>query len=170
LEQLSPDDTRQLAGPKIRLIGPIWPQAKSELEQSKVSHYFIHVPPVPHSDAIEIMQAADVLLLLMSDNGHWSDIMPAKVFEYLRSGTPVLAIAPDGPASRVIIETGVGCVVRPNDILQLCKILKLIAADMSEFRKRYFCPQAEIIRRFERRSLTRELVKVLDSILDSGQV
>lgn len=49
--------------------------------------------------------------------------MPHRMFEYLRSGTPVLAIAPDGDTANRIRVVGVGCVVAPNDVAEPAKVL-----------------------------------------------
>lgn len=51
-------------------------------------------PPVSREDAIKLMREADGLVLLSSSHAS----IPAKLFEYLSAGRPILAIAPTGSA------------------------------------------------------------------------
>ncbi len=63
-------------------------------------------PPIPHRDAIAEMLGADGLVVMQADNSKHQ--IPAKVYEYLRAGRPVLALT--GRASdtgRLLEECGV---------------------------------------------------------------
>ncbi len=51
-------------------------------------------PPVDRAAILELIRAADGLLLLSSSTAS----LPAKLFEYLPSGRPILAVAPRGSA------------------------------------------------------------------------
>jgi glycosyltransferase involved in cell wall biosynthesis len=51
---------------------------------------------VSHGEAIELMRSADILCVILSDLPGADRVVPAKVFEYLASGRPILAIAPPG--------------------------------------------------------------------------
>ena len=81
---------------------------------------------VSHKEAIAHMQAADVLLLIMSRQ---RSNIPAKLFEYLASGQPILAlIPPDSPAAHIVRETKTGIVVDPGDTGQILAYKKLAYA------------------------------------------
>lgn len=47
-------------------------------------------PPIPYRDAIAEMLAAD--LLLVFQGSHFNSQIPAKIYEYLRTGNPILAL------------------------------------------------------------------------------
>jgi glycosyltransferase involved in cell wall biosynthesis len=51
---------------------------------------------VSHADAIVLMRTADALCVLVSDLPGAGRVVPAKVFEYMASDKPILAIAPHG--------------------------------------------------------------------------
>jgi hypothetical protein len=51
-------------------------------------------PPVPRDEALRLIGSADGLLLLSSSMAS----LPAKLFDYLPSGRPILAVAPRGSA------------------------------------------------------------------------
>lgn len=64
---------------------------------------------VSHQEAVQQMQSADVLLLVIPDQQPNKGIIPGKIFEYMGSGRPVLGIGPtDCDAAQLIQQTGSG--------------------------------------------------------------
>ncbi len=64
---------------------------------------------VPHADAVAAMRCADALLLAINRVDGAERIVTGKVFEYVGSGRPVVAVGPaGGDAARVLAETGAG--------------------------------------------------------------
>jgi glycosyltransferase involved in cell wall biosynthesis len=61
---------------------------------------------VPHSRAIEIMQRSHLLLVLAPR--HHEHIVPAKMYDYLGSGSQVLALAEEGATTDLMAETNCG--------------------------------------------------------------
>ncbi len=68
-----------------------------------------------HRGAIAMMCAADVLILALPDIPKAGGHISAKIYEYMASGTPVLASVPDGEMSELIEKSGCGWVVPPDD-------------------------------------------------------
>ena len=68
---------------------------------------------LPRPQALRELLSAHVLLLLAGD--HRLSVA-AKVYEYLASGQPILAISNEGSAADIIRRTGAGRVVAPNDL------------------------------------------------------
>src|SRR5206468_2661906 len=60
---------------------------------------------VTHAASIELMRTADLLFLPMHNlpEGRRASIVPGKTYEYLASGTPMLAAVPDGDARDILI-------------------------------------------------------------------
>ena len=68
-------------------------------------------PPIPYREALAEMLETDALLV-MQDRG-CNDQIPAKVYEYLRAGRPILGITdPDGDTGGVLRGAGVHHVAR----------------------------------------------------------
>jgi len=125
----------------------------------------VHVQKrVPHHEAIERMREADVLLLLIVGNEGGRKWYPGKLFEYMYARRPVLAVAPEGIAARLIHEAGIGLAVAPHETERLTKVLKDIAADVAAFREQYFHPKESVIEQFDRVTLTRKLASVFDEV------
>ena len=104
---------------------------------------------VTHGESIELMRSAELLLLPMQKlpAGTRATIVPGKTYEYLASGTPILAAIPDGDT---------------RDLL--------IAAELERVRsgappRR---PDPEVVARFEYPALAAKLAEVFDTVLAGG--
>ena len=59
---------------------------------------------------------ADILLLFVGKGSRSELVLPAKTWEYLATGHPILCLAPDGVTANLIKEHSAGLVVQPDDI------------------------------------------------------
>jgi len=78
------------------------------------------VPRIPRRDSLVEMMAASALLLVQP--GHPLSI-PAKAYEYLATGRPILAIADAGETANLIKNSGAGLVVSGEDEAQMALAL-----------------------------------------------
>lgn len=70
---------------------------------------------VSHRVAIQSMMSSHVLLLI-TDGGWWGrHLVPSKLFEYLATGRPILALVPEGAAAAILREAGGAMIVDPGD-------------------------------------------------------
>ncbi len=74
--------------------------------QHGVDHHLRFAPTVSHFESLA-RQAASGALLLLSWNDPSTDVVLAKLFEYLGAGRPVLAVGPPSPTmSKILTECG----------------------------------------------------------------
>ncbi|HTY10697.1 MAG TPA: glycosyltransferase [Bacteroidota bacterium] len=83
----------------IRLLGNLEPPDLNEFDRWKekiagLGWTLSHVPRVPRSAALEMIQEANGLLLLSASNA----AIPSKLFEYIAALKPILAVTPRGSA------------------------------------------------------------------------
>ncbi len=73
---------------------------------------------VPRRRALALQRDSEALLLLVPDSrGLGRGIVPAKLFEYLAAGRPILAaVPPDGEAAAIVRDADAGDVVAPDDV------------------------------------------------------
>jgi glycosyltransferase involved in cell wall biosynthesis len=76
---------------------------------------------VPRAEAIRIMRRSHLLLVLAPPNHDL--VLPAKIFDYLGSGSKLLALAGHGATADLMRETGAGMCVAPNDVPALKRYL-----------------------------------------------
>ncbi len=99
---------------RVRLVGRI-PGAVSRAVSAGLSDVVEVVPFVPHPRALQYQLAADHLLLIVSDAPGSAGILTGKLVEYAGARRPVIALAPDGEASRIIRTHRLGVTVPPRD-------------------------------------------------------
>lgn len=100
----------------LRLVGTVDPQVIRSVRQRGIQA-LLHVdPPVPHQEALNIQREAALLLVVANRTPTATGILTGKVFEYLASGRPLLAIGPEGgDLHHLITETQAGWFVPYGD-------------------------------------------------------
>ena len=68
--------------------------------------------------SLELQRDSEALLLLIPESGgRGLGVLTGKIFEYLAAERPILAaVPPDGAAARLVLDTGAGIVVPPDDV------------------------------------------------------
>jgi glycosyltransferase involved in cell wall biosynthesis len=124
-----------------------------------------HLGELPRIEALALQRHADALLLLTSRTLVWE--LPGKVFEYMGARRPVLALAADNEAARVVDEAGIGWTVPPDDVDAILAALQgMLRGELADAYaphdlERYVYPTpadalaAEVERAVEARALTR---------------
>ena len=75
--------------------------------------------------AAEVQRSADALVLLTSRN---SSEATGKLFEYLFSGRPIVALAENNEAARIVRETSTGVTVPPDDVEAIAAALRRVVS------------------------------------------
>jgi glycosyltransferase involved in cell wall biosynthesis len=124
-----------------------------------------------HAACVELMRSADLLFLPMHDlpAGRRARIVPGKTYEYLGSGRPILAGAPDGDAREMLTALPWAHVCRPRDAEAMAAA---IADEVSRKRARGGpAPDGDraLVEQFERRALTRRFAGVFDRLVAGGE-
>ena len=141
---------------RVEIIGYMHPQDLDMLSSTSYPGKIIYQHQrITHEESLELMCNSHVLLLSLP-----FEYFPGKVFEYMRVGRPVLAIAQDGAVADLIKKSGIGYVVNQRDSENLVKILEQVALDYGAFVDTYYHPNWEYIHQFERRILTQKLSSI----------
>lgn len=128
---------------------------------------FVQFPGyLSHQDTVELMRSADLLFLPMQDLpvGMRAGLVPGKTYEYLASGTPILATLPDGDARDILEAAGNAIVCRPSDVDGIAATLRqrIDAWRAGEHAPR---PDPSVVAQFDRVQLTEQLAGVFDLVL-----
>ena len=120
---------------------------------------------IPYRLALQRMVGAAALLLLQASDDTRT-LIPAKAFEYLRVGRPILALTGEGATADLVLHTAAG---RVADWTSLPAIASTVATMYREWAvtDSRRSTGADGGRRFERATLTRELAEVLDSLAET---
>ncbi len=115
-----------------------------------------------HHDALLENVQADVLWATQSDVKHIETITQSKLFEYVACGRTLFGIVPDGASKQFILEAN-GVVAHPNQPDEIAsKLLELFEQWKSGTLP---VPSEEVVAKYERRSLTAQLVREFEQLL-----
>ena len=118
---------------------------------------------VPHAQMIGHQLGADVLLLIIGSGPHSEVVLTSKIFEYLATGKPILALVPPGAAADLLREARVGHFASPDDPEAISAILVRLSAQWRQG-KLVAEPDPKVVTRYDRRELTKKLVGILHEV------
>ncbi len=120
--------------------------------------------PVSHHRALGYMTASDILMVILYPEEDGLKVIPGKVFEYIRAGRPILALAPpEGELGKMIVKYRLGFVVPPRDITKIKETLEKIYTLWRDGQLDT-CVSDKIRFGFDRRRLTGDLARVFDKV------
>jgi len=128
---------------------------------NKIVHFFSYVD---HSNSIKLLGKADTLLLFSNSGEAQRAIVTAKVFEYMRSGKPILAIIDPSGAAAEILKPGKTGFIADSSSLNSVKETILNIYHLWEEDKLQTEPNWNYIQQFERKTLTAKLAEVFSSL------
>ena len=94
----------------------------------------IFMPAQPKDAMPAVWGLCDVALVHLKDDPVFSGVIPSKTFEAMASGRPVLMAAPEGEASRILLDDGAGLHVAAEDPDALAEAVRRLADDAVECR------------------------------------
>jgi len=131
---------------------------------TKLKKYIRIMGKVPHHEAVKHMQESDLLLLLHPGYGR-KGIYAGKLFEYMASLKPILALVDkDGVAAELIRESRTGYIAANEDIEDIRTTIVKAINDIREGRA--LDPDTDVIKRHHRREQARILEKTIDALLE----
>jgi glycosyltransferase involved in cell wall biosynthesis len=146
---------------KLRLVGHASPETCRRIRATgvkcDVSGYVLH------EEAVQEMRAADALLLSVPDGTNADSTIPAKLFEYLASSRPILAVGPAGGAWEPIVRTAQAGLNVGLDEMAVCGALQRLFENWRGGHPGPVC-QPDSLVPFSRVELTRRLASILDDL------
>jgi len=118
-------------------------------------------PPIPYREALAEMLSADGLLVMQASN--CNEQIPAKIYEYLRAGRPILALTdPLGDTATTLRNAGAGDMARLDSVEEICEILP---AFIDAIRcSKAALPLVQAVEQASRVGRTAQLAKLLESV------
>lgn len=150
---------------KIRLVGPTDFSVRESVTKYGLEQYTEFIDFVPHDAAVQYLQQSQVLLLLINNTPNARTIIPGKLYEYLGSGRPLLAIGhADSDSAKVIGLTKGGALHNYEDVEGL---KATILAFFATYEAGKLSGSAEGIQQFTRRHLAGEFANLMGQLSNS---
>ncbi|HMN15629.1 MAG TPA: glycosyltransferase, partial [Bellilinea sp.] len=144
---------------EIILVGDLTEEEIDTISQSTNQQNFILTGQVAYSESLQHQLDANLLLLVI---GSSSGVSTTKVYEYLATGNPILALSGPSDGARLIDELKAGLVVEPENADGICSAI-LHYYDLWK-NGNLINTKDPRVQRFDRRELTRTLAQYLDEL------
>lgn len=139
-------------------VGKVSDQVKGYVQSDLWLKDRIHFPGYfSHREVFDFYAKADALVLILTDTKNAQGNIPGKLFEYLATGIPVLALGdPKGDSAAILKDSGAGAVIAHTDPLAIRAQLR----DLMDSKPR--TSGLSGLEKYSRRSLSLQLAKILD--------
>lgn len=120
------------------------------------------LPALSYQEAVAEMLQADALLLFQAASCNFQ--IPAKVYEYLYSGRPIIGITdPDGDTGQLLRCVGIHYVAMLEDERKIESLLKIVINDLHE--GRITTPARQAVMKFSRKAASGTLATLLNELV-----
>lgn len=161
LSELIVENTKFAACFQLKLIGKVSQEILDSIAQFKLNDYMNNLGYVSHQEALEHQRKSQVLLLIEIDSPETKSIIPGKVFEYLVSERPILAIGPkDSDFAEIITSTNTGVFFTYDE---KDKLKNTIVSYFELYLEKKLNVFPVGLQQYSRKKLTEQLAKLLTS-------
>ena len=145
---------------EIKLIGAVSQEVLETIAQFGLHPYLNNLGYVSHAEAVAHQRKSQVLLLIEIDSQDTKSILPGKLFEYLISERPIIAIGPMGSDfAEIITNTNTGVFFEYSE---KAKLKQTIQEYYTQFLQGNLQSHAIGLQQYSRKNLTQQLVELLN--------
>ena len=144
---------------EIKLIGAISQEVLETIEQFGLNSFLNNLGYVSHAEAVAHQRKSQVLLLIEINSEETKSILPGKLFEYMVSERPIVAIGPkDSDFAEIITNTNTGVFFEYSE---KAKLKQTIHEYYNQFLEAKLQSHAVGLQQYSRKKLTQQLVELL---------
>ena len=144
---------------RLNLIGYISEAVLNSIRIYGLEAYTDYSGYVSHSEALEYQSRTQLLLLIEENSKETKYIIPGKLFEYIASRRPIIAIGPDGSdIENIVTKSASGNYFRYEESELLSSV---ILGYFERYKRNDLYVEPKEIEKYSRRNLTFELSKLL---------
>lgn len=146
---------------EIKLIGAVSQEVLETINEFGLNPYLNNLGYVSHSEAIAHQRKSQVLLLIEINSEDTKSIIPGKIFEYMVSGRPIIAIGPKGSDfAEIITTTNTGVFF---DYSEKIKLKSVLLNFYNQYLEGKLQSNAVGLQHYSRKNLTEKLAQLLTS-------
>jgi glycosyltransferase involved in cell wall biosynthesis len=145
---------------EIKLIGAVSQEVLDSIAQFNLNDYLNLLGYVSHHEAIAHQKKSQVLLLIEINSKDTKSIIPGKLFEYMVSNRPIIAIGPEGSDfADIITQTNTGVFF---DYSEKAKLKSVILGFYNQFLERKLEANGVGLQQYSRKNLTKQLAQLIN--------
>ena len=144
---------------EIKLIGAVSQEVLETISQFGLNPHLNNLGYVSHKEAIAHQRKSQVLLLIEINSEDTKSIIPGKLFEYMVSGRPIIAIGPkDSDFAEIITTTNTGVFFEYSEKM---KLKSVILDFYNQFLEGKLQSNGVGLQHYSRKNLTKELAQLI---------
>ena len=144
---------------RLKLIGATSQEVLDTISEFGLNDYVQNLGYVTHQEAVEHQRKSQVLLLIEIDSKDTKSIIPGKLFEYMVSERPIVAIGPEGSDfAEIITATNTGAFFTYDEKE---KLKALLLKYYQEYQNQNLKVHAVGLQQYSRKNLTEQLSKLI---------
>ncbi|MGL2967078.1 glycosyltransferase family 4 protein [Flavobacterium sp. XGLA_31] len=159
LQELVKENKDFKAAFRLKLIGATSQEVLDTITEFRLQDYVDNLGYLSHQEAVAHQRKSQVLLLIEIDSEDTKSIIPGKLFEYMVSERPIVAIGPEGSDFAEIITTTNTGVFFTYDEKE--KLKSLLLKYFLEYQNQNLKVHAVGLQQYSRKSLTTQLAKLI---------
>lgn len=135
---------------KLRFVGTVSPGIKNEIKLNGLEEYTEYLGFLPYNEMLAQVFSADYLFVCATEPRH----VPGKLFEYMRSGNPIIAFGDDNnEVAEILSETNTGMLFRYDESGE--KFFDNVSG---------IKPDLSAVKQFDRKVIAEKLSSILDTL------
>ena len=147
---------------EIKLIGAVSQEVLETISLFGLKPYLNNLGYVSHTEAIAHQRKSQVLLLIEINSEDTKSIIPGKLFEYMVSNRPIIAIGPkDSDFAEIINNTNTGVFLKYSEKM---KLKSVILEFYNQFLEGKLQSNGVGLQHYSRKNLTKQLVSLLNKM------
>jgi glycosyltransferase involved in cell wall biosynthesis len=144
---------------ELKLIGATSQEVLDTIAEFKLTEYVRNLGYVSHEEAVVQQRKSQVLLLIEIDSKDTKSIIPGKLFEYMVSERPIIAIGPqDSDFAEIITSTNTGVFFTYH---QKEKLKTTLLNYFQDYQAQSLKAHAVGLQQYSRKSLTEKLSQLI---------
>ena len=150
---------------KLDFYGSLADDVKQTIVDTGLQNNLVVHGYVSHQESLNAINSANILILTNFDNVASKGIIPGKLFEYMATGNPILAIGPtDADVERILQKTKAGDYFSHQNTNEIKNFILSIYNQWLRNPSQKFETNEEEVQQFNRKNLTKKLVEVVDGL------
>lgn len=146
---------------RVRFMGVLGQGYDPIIRERGIDDVIERLGYIGYDEHLRVLKQSDALLLVMSRGEKSRGWIPSKFFQYLGTGNPILAMAPEGEVRDILAATRGGICVDPDDAAGASRGIETLY-DAWTNGTAIAQPDASAVAAYERRNLTAKLARALD--------
>ncbi|KRD58383.1 glycosyl transferase family 1 [Flavobacterium sp. Root935] len=144
---------------EIKLIGAVSQEVLDAIKDHQLNDYLNLLGYVSHQEAVAHQRKSQVLLLIEINSEDTKSIIPGKLFEYMVSNRPIIAIGPQGSDfADIVTQTNTGVFF---DYSEKAKLKSVILDFFNQFLEGKLQAHGIGLQQYSRKNLTKQLAQLI---------